>query len=54
MKKTGSTTGQDRAWVDEISLPPHEIVVGTGTPDATAFRIAYIAQPHDRNCPAER
>ncbi|MBK8193903.1 MAG: T9SS type A sorting domain-containing protein [Lewinellaceae bacterium] len=39
------TTGQDRAWVDEISLPPHEIVVGTGTPDATAFRIAISPNP---------
>ncbi len=37
--------GQDRAWVDEISLPPHEIVVGTGNPDKEVFKVKISPNP---------
>ena len=37
--------GQDRAWVDEISLPPHEIIVGTGNPDKDFFNVKVSPNP---------
>jgi hypothetical protein len=40
-----SSAGQDRVWVDEILLPPHEIVVGTGNPAITAFTAAVLPNP---------
>lgn len=38
------TDGQDRAWVDEISLPPHQIVVDAGDIARSAGRLS--AQPN--------
>jgi hypothetical protein len=41
-----ATAGQDRAWVDEISLPPHEIIVGTDNPGAAeAFQMRVSPNP---------
>lgn len=36
------TAGTDRAWVDEIVLPPHQIVVQTQTPDNSAGLTATV------------
>ncbi len=37
--------GLDRAWVDEISLPPYELVVATATPDPAAFEMSIAPNP---------
>jgi hypothetical protein len=37
--------GQDRVWVDEISLPPHEIIVGTGNPEKEVFNVIISPNP---------
>ena len=39
------TAGQDRAWVDDVSLPPHEIVVGTNLPEDAGLRIDVAPNP---------
>ena len=39
------TAGNDRAWVDEISLPPHEIVVGTGNPGLSPLEVSLSPNP---------
>lgn len=39
------TQGQDRAWVDEIFLPPYEMIVSTGTPNPAAFEIQIAPNP---------
>ena len=41
--------GQDRAWVDEISLPPHQVVVSTGTPGDNDFQISVSPNPTSGN-----
>lgn len=40
-----ANAGQDRAWVDEISLPPHQIVVGTGVPKERGFAVKVSPNP---------
>ena len=40
-----SSQGQDRAWVDEIYLPPYETLVATGSPDPATFEIAVAPNP---------
>ncbi len=40
------SSGTDRAWVDEITLPPHQIVVGTHTPGAETLRMAISPNPN--------
>lgn len=39
------TEGQDRAWIDEILLPPHEIVVGTDVPEKDVFDVNISPNP---------
>lgn len=39
------TEGQDRAWVDEILLPAHEIVVAAPTPDKDEFKVRVSPNP---------
>ena len=40
-----ASDGQDRAWVDEILFPPHEIVVGTGAPVKDVFEVKISPNP---------
>ena len=40
----GSTNG-DRAWVDDISLPPHEVLVSTSTPNQGDFQVRVSPNP---------
>lgn len=44
-KDDAVTNGQDRAWVDEILLPPHEIVVGTDNPETDVFNVQLYPNP---------
>lgn len=37
--------GLDRAWVDEIFLPPYEVVVNTTTPDPASFEMSVVPNP---------
>ncbi len=37
--------GSDRAWVDEINLPPYQVVVATSTPDPADFDLAITPNP---------
>lgn len=37
--------GQDRAWVDEIILPPNEVVVITGAPKDDLFKVKVSPNP---------
>jgi hypothetical protein len=37
--------GQDRAWVDEIILPPNEVVVVTGAPKSDLFKVKVSPNP---------
>ncbi|HOY05564.1 MAG TPA: C25 family cysteine peptidase [Saprospiraceae bacterium] len=37
--------GSDRAWVDEIFLPPYETLVATSTPDPADFKVAVSPNP---------
>lgn len=39
------TEGQDRAWADEILLPPHEIVVAAPTPAKDEFNVRVSPNP---------
>ncbi len=39
------SAGQDRAWIDEISLPPHEIAVGTKLPENSGLQIGIAPNP---------
>jgi len=38
-------SGQDRAWVDEIILPPHEIVVSAPNPEKDLFEATISPNP---------
>ena len=40
----GSSDG-DRAWVDDISLPPHQVLVATGSPNQTGFVVSVAPNP---------
>ena len=44
-KDDAVTSGQDRAWVDEILLPPNEIVVVTGGPENNVFGVKVMPNP---------
>ena len=37
--------GLDRAWVDEIFLPPYELLVATTTPDPASFDLSVVPNP---------
>jgi len=37
--------GSDRAWVDDISMPPYKIVVGTDGPEVAAIPIQLSPNP---------
>lgn len=46
-----TSTGTDRAWVDDIILPPHQIAVNTGSPDqAAAFSATTAPNPTNGMC----
>ncbi|MFN8303338.1 MAG: C25 family cysteine peptidase [Saprospiraceae bacterium] len=40
-----SSAGSDRCWVDQISLPPHQVAVGTHTPDSEAVLVQASPNP---------
>lgn len=40
-----ASQGLDRAWVDEIFLPPYELVVATSAPDPAAFEWSVSPNP---------
>ena len=40
----GSANG-DRAWVDDISLPPHEVLVSTSNPNQGDFQVRVAPNP---------
>lgn len=41
------STGTDRAWVDEILLPAHEVVLDAAAPTAEAVRVIVTPNPTD-------
>jgi len=40
-----ASSGSDRAWVDDIVLPPYQVVVATHTPDIEALRMEIMPNP---------
>lgn len=46
-----TSAGTDRAWVDNIILPPHQIAVNTGSPNqAAAFSVTTAPNPTNGIC----
>ena len=37
--------GSDRCWVDQISLPPHQVAVGTQVPDSELIQVQAAPNP---------
>lgn len=44
-KDDAAIGGTDRAWVDEISMPPYQVVVGTRNLDANTLSAALLPNP---------
>jgi len=44
-KDNVASANSDRAWVDDISLPPYQIIVGTHNVDPGAFQFSILPNP---------
>jgi hypothetical protein len=44
-KDNVGSANSDRAWVDDISLPPHKVLVATSSPDQAAFEMSLAPNP---------
>ncbi|MFN0174750.1 MAG: C25 family cysteine peptidase [Saprospiraceae bacterium] len=40
-----ASANSDRAWVDDISLPPHEVIVSSYSPNQAAFEVNVAPNP---------
>jgi len=45
VKDNVSSANSDRAWVDDISLPPHEVLVSSASPNQAAFEVSVAPNP---------
>ncbi|MDO8366936.1 MAG: C25 family cysteine peptidase [Saprospiraceae bacterium] len=45
VKDAVASANSDRAWVDDISLPPHQVVVGTFSPNQGDFQVSISPNP---------
>ena len=44
-KDAVGSSDADRAWVDDISLPPHQVLVATGSPNQAGFEVSVVPNP---------